>query len=118
MFVGEMADAGVGGKAKGCSDREDSGMGGSDCARSTMGVRLPVAFLVMSIVGPSFVLGFAGKVTNGPSRTERLLGGRPRSLPVDEPVLLGQAEDTAGPCLRRDRALDVDGVTADCGSSK
>lgn len=91
MFVGDTAEAGVGGNRKCCSV-----VGGSECALSTIGVRLP-GFLLISIVGPSLVLGFAGKVTNGPSRTERLLGGRPRSFPVEEALLLGQAEDTAGP---------------------
>ena len=54
ILEGEMADAGVGGKRK-----EFSGAVGSDCARSTMGVRLPG---VRSMGGPSFVLGLAGKV--------------------------------------------------------
>jgi hypothetical protein len=107
MVVGDTADAGVGGKRKCCSD-----MGGSDCARSTIGVRFP-GFRFMSIIGPSLVLGLAGKVTNGPSRTDRLLGGRPRSFPVEELLLLGQADDTAGPCRRRDLGFALDGVTAD-----
>jgi hypothetical protein len=70
------------------------------------------------MIGPSFVFGLAGKVTKGPSRTERLLGGRPRSFPVEEALLLGQAEDTAGPWRRRERGFALDGVMADCGSSK
>lgn len=82
-----------------------------------MGVRPPV-FLFISIVGPSLVFGFAGKVTNGPSRTERLLGGRPRSFPLEDVLLLGHAEDTAGPCRLLDLDLEADGVVADCGSSK
>jgi hypothetical protein len=112
IVVGDTAEAGVGGKRK-----WGSCPGGSDCARSTIGVRLP-GFRFMSIVGPSLVLGFAGNVTNGPSRTDRLLGGRPRSLPVDVVLLLGQADETAGPCRRRERGLELEGVTADCGSSK
>ena len=90
--------------------------GGSDCARSTIGVRF-AEFLFMSIMGPSLVFGFAGNVTKGPSRTERLLGGRPRSFPVEEALLLGQAEETAGPCRRRERGFELEGVMADCGSS-
>jgi len=108
----ETAEAGVeGGKRKCCSD-----MGGSECARSIIGVR-PGVLLFISMVGPSLVLGLAGNVTNGPSRTERLLGGLPRSFPLEELLLLGQADDTAGPCRRRDRDFEVDGVTADWGSS-
>ena len=68
-------------------------------------------------MGPSLVLGLAGNVTNGPSRTERLLGGLPRSLPVEEELLLGHAEETAGPWRRRDR-FELEGVIADWGSSK
>ena len=75
-----------------------------------IGVRSP-----RSIVGPSLVFEFAGNVENGPSRTERFDGGRPRSLPVNAPPLLGHADDTAGPCLRRERLL-LEGVIADCGS--
>ena len=106
----ETADAGVGGKRT-----EFSGAGGSECARSTIGVRLPG---FRSMGGPSLVFGFAGKVTKGPSLIERLLGGRPRSLPVEGPLLVDHAADTAGPCRRRERDLVLDGVTADCGSSK
>jgi hypothetical protein len=91
IVVGETAEAGVGGKRK-CWSAAD----GSEGARSTIGVRFP-GLRFTSIVGPSFVFGFAGNVTKGPSRTERLLGGLPRSLPVDELLLLGQADDTAGP---------------------
>ena len=70
------------------------------------------------MVGPSFVFGLAGNVTKGPSRTDRLLGGRPRSFPVEEALLLGQADDTAGPWRRRERTFELEGVIADCGSSK
>ena len=75
-----------------------------------IGVRSP-----RLMVGPSLVFEFAGKVENGPSRTERFDGGRPRNLPVNEPPLLDHADDTAGPCLRRERLL-LKGVIADCGS--
>lgn len=75
-----------------------------------MGVRLP-GFL--SIGGPSLVFGFAGNVTYGPSRIERLLGGRPLSFPVDVLLLVDHADETAGPCRRRERDLALDGVTAD-----
>lgn len=57
------------------------------------------------IVGTSLLPGLAGNVENGPSVTFLLVGGRPRSLPVDELPLLGHADDTAGPCLRRTRGL-------------
>lgn len=40
---------------------------------------------------------FAGKVENGPSCIVRLLGGLPRSFPVDDDVELGQAAETEGP---------------------
>jgi hypothetical protein len=110
IFDGDMADAGVGGNRK-----EFSGAGGSECARSTMGVKLP---RFRSMGGPSLVFGLAGNVTKGPSRIERLLGGRPRSLPVDELLLVDHADETAGPCRRRDRDFTLEGVTADCGSSK
>ena len=71
-------------------------------------------FLFISIGGPSFILGLAGKVTKGPSRTERLLGGLPRNFPVDEALLLGQAEDTAGPCRLLARGFELEeGVMAD-----
>ena len=91
MDVVETADAGVGGNLKCCS-----AIGGLDWARSTMGVSV-AELRFMSMVGPSLVFGFAGNVMKGPSLTERLLGGRPRSFPVDDVLLLGQAEDTAGP---------------------
>lgn len=107
MVCGVTAEAGVGGNRKWFSCN-----GGSDCARSTIGVRFP-GLRFMSIMGPSLVFGFAGKVTKGPSRTERLLGGRPRSFPVEEALLLGQAEDTAGPWRRRERGFELEGVTAD-----
>jgi hypothetical protein len=72
----------------------------------------------MSTADPSLLVGFAGKVTNGPSRVDLLLGGRPRSFPFDELLLLDQADDTAGPCRRRARGFALDGVMADMGSSK
>ena len=60
--------------------------------------------------------GLAGNEENGPSVESPRFGGRPR-FPVDEAPLLGQADDTAGPCRRRLRLLSrVDGVTADRGS--
>jgi len=47
-----------------------------------------------------------------------LPGGLPRLFPFDEPLLLGQAEETAGPCLRRERFFSpVDGVMAERGST-
>ena len=55
------------------------------------------------MVGTSLVCGLAGKVEKGPSRTERLLGGRPRSLPVVGLEPLDQAAETAGPWRRRER---------------
>jgi hypothetical protein len=62
------------------------------------------------IVGPVLVLGLAGKVENGPSETDRLLGGLPRNLPAEKLLLLGHADDTAGPW----RLLVLEeGVTAD-----
>ena len=63
------------------------------------------------IDGTSLLPGLAGNVENGPSVTFLFVGGLPRSLPVDELPLLGHAEDTAGPCLRRARVLF--GVIAD-----
>lgn len=70
--------------------------------------------------GGSFAFGLAGKVEKGPSCTERLLGGRPRSLPDAVLVVEGHALETAGPCLRRAREGDllVDEGWADLGSSK
>jgi hypothetical protein len=107
MVDGDIAEAGVGGKRKVCSIA-----GGSEWARSTIGVKFPVLRL-MSIAEPSLFVGLAGKVTKGPSRTDRLLGGRPRSFPLEEAVLLDHAEETAGPCRRLARGLALDGVTAD-----
>ena len=103
----DTAEAGVGGKRKACSMA-----GGSECARSTIGVRLP-ALRLMSMAEPSRFVGLAGNVTKGPSRTERLLGGRPRSFPPEELVLLDHAEDTAGPWRRLERGFALEGVTAD-----
>lgn len=59
------------------------------------------------MVGASLVCGLAGKVEKGPSRTERLLGGRPRSLPVVGLFPLDHAADTAGPCRLRERLGDA-----------
>jgi hypothetical protein len=112
MVDGETADAGVGGNRNAFSIA-----GGSEWARSMIGVKLP-ELRCMSMAEPSLWVGLAGKVTNGPSRTERLLGGRPRSFPPDELLLLDHAEETAGPCRRLARGLALDGVTADWGSSK
>jgi hypothetical protein len=69
--------------------------------------------VLSSIVGASFVFGFAGKVTNGPSLTLRLLGGLPLSLPFAVVFVLGHALDTAGPCRRLRPLLALDGVIAD-----
>ena len=71
-------------------------------------------------VGVSLVGGFAGKVEKGPSCTERLLGGRPRSLPAPFAVVDGHALETAGVCLRLVRFGDllVEDGRADLGSSK
>jgi hypothetical protein len=55
--------------------------------------------------GTSLLPGFTGKVEKGPSVTDRLLGGLPRSLPEAALPLLGHADETAGPCRRRDRGL-------------
>ena len=66
---------------------------------ATMGVDVgvPVAPAPKSIVTPDLPEGLTGKVLNGPSRTERLLGGRPLSLPVKGFPEDGHADDTAGP---------------------
>ena len=107
---GGSADAGVGGK-------RNTGPGGGDldCARSAMGVRAACRCISTGVLS---LLGLAGKVTKGPSRVERLLGGRPRGLPPGVVLLADQAEDTAGPWRLRARGLALDGVTADWGSSK
>lgn len=42
--------------------------------------------------------GLTGKEENGPSLVDRLLGGRPLILPVNELLEEGHADDTAGPC--------------------
>lgn len=41
-------------------------------------------------------LGFTGKEEKGPDVVPRP-GGRPRVFPVDDPLLVGQADETAGP---------------------
>ena len=71
-------------------------------------------------VGVSFEVGFAGKVENGPSWIERLLGGLPLNFPEPPLALDGQALETAGTCLRFARLGDlVDEIgLADLGSSK
>lgn len=61
----------------------------------------------LMVGGGSFAFGLAGKVEKGPSCTERLLGGRPRSLPDAVLVVEGHALETAGPCLRRARDGDL-----------
>ena len=63
------------------------------------------------MVGASFVLGFAGKVENGPSWTERLPGGLPLSFPLLVLLPPCQALETAGPCRFRLR----DGDLLECG---
>lgn len=55
------------------------------------------------IAGVLIIKGVAGKVEKGPSCTDRLLGGLPRSFPVVTVFEAGQALDTAGPCLFRTR---------------
>lgn len=87
---GGSAEAGVGGKRKTCS-----GGGDLDCGRSAMGVRA-VECRCWS-TGVLSLLGFTGKVTNGPSLVERLLGGRPRGFPPGVVLLADHAEETAGP---------------------
>ena len=68
------------------------------------------------IVGTSLPPGLAGKVENGPSVTERLLGGLPRSFPEPEDALLPvHADETPRPCRRL--GLDLFGVIADCDPS-
>ncbi len=59
------------------------------------------------MVGASILLGFAGKVEYGPSCTERLLGGLPRSLLFGPLLLPCHALDTAGPCLFLEREGDL-----------
>lgn len=68
---------------------------------SRLGLGLVWVGVPTPIAGASFAFGLTGKVENGPSCTERLLGGLPRNLP--EVVLLvdGHALETAGPCLFR-----------------
>lgn len=68
---------------------------------SRLGLGLVWVGVPTLIVGVSFALGLMGKVENGPSCTERLLGGLPRSLPEAVLVVDGHALETAGPCLLR-----------------
>jgi hypothetical protein len=63
---------------------------------STTGVLGTVLFRRFVMV-PGFVVGLTGNVENGPSVMDRLLGGRPRNLPAEVLLLLGHADDTAGP---------------------
>ena len=74
---------------------------------SRLGVGLAWIGVPTLMVGGSLAFGLAGKVEKGPSCTERLLGGRPRSLPDAVLVVEGQALETAGPCLRRAREGDL-----------
>lgn len=47
-----------------------------------------------------------------------LFGGLPRAFPDAEVLLVGQAEETASPCLLLERFFSPDtGVTADRGSA-
>ena len=68
---------------------------------SRLGLGLVWVGVPTLIVGVSFAFGLTGKVENGPSCTERLLGGLPLSLPEVVLVVDGQALETAGPCLLR-----------------
>jgi hypothetical protein len=77
---------------------------------STTGVA-GIAWLGRLGVGSALALGLAGKVEYGPSVVVRLLGGLPLTLPAEKVPLLGQADETAGPCLLLGRADD--GVMAD-----
>jgi len=70
--------------------------------------------LLRSIVWP-LPVGWAGNVENGPSLTDLLLGGRPLNFPVRGFPELGQAEDTAGPCLRRDRGFEAETGVVETG---
>ena len=58
---------------------------------------------MFTLAGLSLVFGFTGNVENGPSCTERLLGGRPRNFPEAVPVVEGHALETAGVWRRRFR---------------
>ena len=55
--------------------------------------------------------GFAGNDINGPSFTERFVGGLPRNFPFGVVLLLGHADDTAVPCLLLDR------IFCDCNAA-
>ena len=103
LVVAEMGVGMVGmfGMRKGESSLAELAVAGGVSSRADSGN----AERVRSLTGPSLVLGFAGNVTKGPSLTERLVGGRPRSLPLGVVLLLGQADETAVPCLRRMRIL-------------
>ena len=65
--------------------------------------------------GPSDAVGNA---ENGPSLlTPRLMGGRPRALPVPPSALLLHADETTFAPCRLLAGLPLDGVMADLGSS-
>ena len=87
-------------------------------------------------VGVSLVGGFAGNVEKGPSCTERLFGGLPRTLPEPPLEVDDHALEIAGVCLLFARLGDLldevgfaelgssnaglaeklwRGITADCG---
>ena len=68
---------------------------------SRLGLGLAGGGVPTLIAGFSLVFGLTGKVENGPSCTDRLLGGLPRSLPEVALVVDGHALETAGPCLLR-----------------
>ena len=68
---------------------------------SRLGLGLVWVGVPTLIAGVSFAFGLTGKVENGPSCTERLLGGLPRSLPDVVLLVDGHALETAGPCLFR-----------------
>lgn len=68
---------------------------------SRLGLGLVWVGVPTLITGVSFAFGLTGKVENGPSCTERLLGGLPRSLPEVVLLVEGHALETAGPCFFR-----------------
>ena len=74
---------------------------------SRLGPGLACVGVPTLIVGVSFAFGLTGNVENGPSCTDRLLGGLPLSLPDAVLVVDGHALETAGPCLRRVRDGDL-----------
>lgn len=74
---------------------------------SRLGLGLPCEGVPIPVLGASLEFGLAGKVEKGPSCTERLLGGLPRSLPEAVLDVDGQALETTGPCLFRVREGDL-----------